>query len=110
MVRSISREALKARLDSKTPTTIIEALPRKYFDEGHLPGAIHIPHDQVAEKAPRVLGNKNETVVVYCANESCENSGIAAEALVAAGYTHVFKYAEGKKDWSEAGLPLESSK
>ncbi len=110
MVRSISREALKARLESKTPTTIIEALPRKYFDEGHIPGAIHLPHDEVEKRAPQLLGNKNDTVVVYCASESCENSGIAAEALVAAGYANVFKYAEGKKDWSEAGLPLDSSK
>ena len=34
---------------------------------------------------------------------------IAANQLVAMGYTNVRKYAEGKQDWVEAGLPLESS-
>jgi rhodanese-related sulfurtransferase len=32
---------------------------------------------------------------------------IAAAQLTKLGYTNVRKYAEGKQDWSEAGLPLE---
>lgn len=107
MKQIITREMLKSRLDRNMPTQIIEALPQKYFDEGHLPGAINIPHDQVTEKASEVLKNKDDVLVVYCASEACENSSIAAKALVDAGYTNVFEYAEGKKDWRDAGFSLE---
>ena len=45
--------------------------------------------------------------MTYCSNTACPNSGIAALKLAKLGYTNVRKYAEGKQDWSEAGLPLE---
>lgn len=45
---------------------------------------------------------------MYCSNTACQNSGIAANRLTALGYTDVRKYAEGKQDWVEAGLPTES--
>jgi rhodanese-related sulfurtransferase len=46
--------------------------------------------------------------VTYCSNTACQNSSAAAAELRAMGYTDVRKYAEGKQDWQEAGLPLES--
>jgi rhodanese-related sulfurtransferase len=45
--------------------------------------------------------------VTYCSNTACRNSEAAANQLAAMGYTNVRKYAEGKQDWQEAGLPLE---
>jgi rhodanese-related sulfurtransferase len=46
-------------------------------------------------------------IVTYCSNTACTNSEIAANKLSAMGYTNVRKYAQGKQDWQEAGLPLE---
>jgi rhodanese-related sulfurtransferase len=47
--------------------------------------------------------------VTYCASLTCRNSEIAANKLIALGYTNVRDYAEGKADWIEAGLPVEPS-
>ncbi len=33
---------------------------------------------------------------------------IAAQTLASLGYTNVVEYAQGKEDWIEAGLPIES--
>jgi rhodanese-related sulfurtransferase len=107
--QSITREELKARLDSGQPVTIIEALPRRYYDAEHLPGAINIPHDEIRAQAAIQLPDKDATIVVYCANSACQNSRIAALALIAAGYRKVFEYVEGKLDWKEAGYPLEEA-
>jgi len=46
--------------------------------------------------------------VTYCSNTACRNSEAAANQLAAMGYTNVRKYAEGKDDWTRAGLPLET--
>ena len=44
---------------------------------------------------------------MYCASLACRNSEIAANRLVALGYTNVREYAEGIAHWIEAGLPVE---
>lgn len=106
MSQTISRDNLKAMLDSGTPHKLIEALPKKYFETEHLPNAINIPHDEVEDLAPNLLHDKVEPVIVYCANGECQNSHIAAESLRKLGYTNVYEYTEGKKDWIEAGLPI----
>jgi rhodanese-related sulfurtransferase len=106
-MRRITREELRGALDNGAKVTLVEALPEKYWRDGHLPGAIQIDHTEVAEKAGELLPDKGARVVVYCASTECQNSTKAARTLEALGYTDVYEYVEGKKDWVEAGLPLE---
>ena len=108
MIQVITRQELQARLATAQPPTVLEALPEKYYRQGHLPGALHLPHDQVDLLAPGMLFDKSAQIVVYCASAQCRNSHIAAHRLSMLGYTNVSVYAGGKKDWEEAGLPLES--
>jgi rhodanese-related sulfurtransferase len=103
-MKQIDRKTLQARLDR---VTLVEALPEKYYRDGHLPGARHLPHDQVRELAAGVLPDRDAEIVVYCASATCQNSHIAARVLAQLGYRDVAVYAGGKQDWSEAGLALE---
>lgn len=105
-MKTITREQLYARLNSGEPTVVIEALPKKYFEAEHIPGAINIPHDEILKRAATELPDKNATIVVYCASTPCQNSKIATQALTSLGYQNAFEYVEGKADWKEAGLPL----
>jgi rhodanese-related sulfurtransferase len=106
-MRHITREELRSALGNGAKVTLVEALPEKYWRDGHLPGAIQIDHTEVAEKAGDLLPDKGAKVVVYCASTECQNSTKAARTLEALGYTDVYEYVEGKKDWADAGLPLE---
>ena len=107
MDKYISREALQALIASNTRKTIIEALPKKYYEAEHLPGAINIPHEEIQATANTQISDKDDPVVVYCASSDCRNSHIAAEALRGLGYSRVYEYSDGKKGWKEAGLALE---
>ena len=107
MPKLISRPELQQRLASTTPPTLVEALPEKYYRDGHLPGARHLPHTDVATLADRVLPDKSAPIVVYCASTTCQNSHIEAKLLEQRGYADVSVYAGGKQDWSEAGLAFE---
>lgn len=109
MTKTITREQIKNKLNALEPMLIVEALPPKYFDAEHLPGALNIPHDEVRDKAADMLRNKDEFIIVYCASTACTNSKIAAETLQQIGYTNVHEYVEGKQDWLEAKLPVESN-
>ncbi len=106
---TISRDELRARLDSGEPTVVVEALGPSYYDDAHIPGALNLPHDRVDELADTVIGDHTAFVVVYCANTPCQNSTVAGRRLVELGYTDVHEYVEGKEDWVEAGLPFEST-
>jgi rhodanese-related sulfurtransferase len=107
MTNRISRTDLLRKLLSKNRPILVEALPEKYFSHAHIPRAINMPHDQVDQLAASALPRKDATVVVYCASATCENSHIAAERLAELGYRDVQIYVDGKKDWVDAGLPIE---
>jgi rhodanese-related sulfurtransferase len=109
MSKIISRSSLQDRMADNPNLVLLEALPEKYFVEGHLPGALHFPHDQVPALAWTLPQDKNAEIVVYCASKTCNNSHIAAGQLGQLGYTNVAVYSGGKQDWSEAGLALETS-
>jgi rhodanese-related sulfurtransferase len=105
----ISLDRLRERIDANPELVLVEALPEQYYRHSHLPGAINIPHDAIDELAPVLLRDKDAEIVVYCASGPCRNSGIAANRLVALGYTDVADYHEGKAEWIEAGLPVEGA-
>jgi rhodanese-related sulfurtransferase len=105
--RRIYRDDVYAHMQAGTHMTLVEALPENYYLDGHLPGAIQIPHHEVREHARARLPEMDALIVVYCANTPCRNSRIAAQALAGLGYTNVAEYEEGKQDWIEAGLPIE---
>jgi rhodanese-related sulfurtransferase len=106
MTRIINREQLLIRLSETPAPVLLEALPAKYYLEGHLAAALHFPHDRTRALAPLLVPDKQNSIIVYCASETCRNSHLAAAALAALGYLDLSVYAGGKKDWSEAGLPL----
>lgn len=107
MPSTITRDEIKALLDTSASFTLVEALPEKYWKHSHLPGAINIPHDRTRDLAPALLPDKDALIVVYCASETCQNSGIAAQELSSLGYRNVREYAGGKQDWTDAGYPVE---
>ena len=108
MIGRITREELQAKLARRQGTVLAEALPPRYFLDKHLPGAVNLPHDQVDALAPGLLPDKQADIVVYCANTACRNSHIAAARLEKLGYARVSVYHEGKQDWVDAGLAIET--
>ena len=107
MLKQIDREELRRRIAGKNGPVLVEALPEKYFRDWHLPGARHLPHDEVDRLAAQTLPDKSSEIVVYCASRSCQNSHIAAHRLAQLGYENVAVYSGGKQDWMEAGFPEE---
>jgi rhodanese-related sulfurtransferase len=101
MVKIVTRNELQSRLDANPRLVLLEALPEKYYNDWHLPGALHFPHDQARTLAPQVVPYKAAEIVVYCASKTCQNSHIAANVLQQIGYTNVAVYAGGKQDWKE---------
>ena len=85
----------------------LDAQSEGWYEREHLPTALRArPHD-LAGVERRLPAGKDTPLAVYCWSESCTASQQTAEHLVALGYTRVRRYPAGKRDWIEAGLPLE---
>ena len=108
MNQTISRTALKAKMDRGDTFQLVAALPEESFRQQHLPGAINLPPKQVRELAPQRLPDKDADVVVYCGSSTCTASHDVAQDLKSQGYRNVRRYVEGKQEWVDAGLPTQS--
>ena len=93
---NITAKEAKRIIDSKEVYIILDVRTQEEYDEGHIPGAIVISHEEIAEKAEKVLTDKDQLILVYC--RSGRRSKIAAEALVELGYTNIKEFG-GIIDW-----------
>ena len=99
--------ALEQLIKSGNPPTIIDVRSSYEFNQGHVPGAIHMPFWQSLSQADDLTAPKDKTVVVYCAHGP--RAGIGKFALRRAGFTHIL-YLEGHMTaWKKAGRPVETT-
>ena len=93
---NITAEEAKQIMDTEEGYIILDVREQDEYDAGHIPGAIVISHEEIAEKAEGVLTDKNQLILVYC--RSGRRSKLAAEALVELGYTNIKEFG-GIIDW-----------
>jgi rhodanese-related sulfurtransferase len=90
----------------KGSAVFIDARASDFFDEGHIPGAIHVAVSDISAGRPAGLPkNMGAALVVYCSGGGCEDSRLVAKALAAAGYTNVSVFPGGWDEWTAGGLP-----
>jgi rhodanese-related sulfurtransferase len=106
-VLDISRDELWRKIESGDDFVLVDALPPMSYAHSHLPRAVSIPPEYVDARAGRRIPDPATEVVVYCASTTCETSLEVANRLIELGYRNVRHYAGGKRDWVEAGLPLD---
>lgn len=107
MMDTISTEELAEKIENQEEFVLVDVLSEDHFAEGHLPGAINIPLDTIAEEATEQL-DRDQEIVVYCASESCQASPKAAKKLEAMGFKNVRDYEPGLKGWKESGHKVEA--
>ena len=93
---NITAEEAKEIMDTEEGYIILDVRTQEEYDEGHIPGAVVISHEEIAEKAEEVLTDKDQLILVYC--RSGRRSKIAAEALAELGYTNIKEFG-GILDW-----------
>jgi rhodanese-related sulfurtransferase len=68
MTAIISRDDLREKIERKDDFRLVETLAPASYEHAHLPGAINIPPDRIAELAPQLLPDRSAEIVVYCAS------------------------------------------
>ena len=86
---------------------LIDARTHALYDEGHVPGAISLPHGKII--ASKLAAFPPETLfVTYCAGPHCNGASRAAVRLARLGRP-VKIMAGGISGWIDEGFPLETA-
>jgi len=99
----ITASDLNARRISGDAPVVIDVRTAEEFATGHIPGALNIPFDEVAERISEV--DAPNGVALYCMVGPRARKG--ETALLASGYVSVFHIDGGLAAWKAAGLPVE---
>ena len=95
--RQISmNEAVKMMKNEKNYIILDVRRPDEYA-EGHIPGAINVPNEDIGTAEIPELPDKAQLILVYC--RSGRRSKEASEKLVKLGYTNIVEFG-GILDWT----------
>ena len=84
---------------AKAPFTLIDSRPLVRFQEGAIPGAIHLPFIGFDKFADRLPKDKAQLVVFYCGGITCTLSPNSLKKTQLMGYTNLRVYREGEPEW-----------
>ena len=84
---------------------LIDVREQSEWDEGHLPGAVHLPRGFLELRIEDALPDHHAPIVVYCAGGT--RSLLASSTLHAMGYDRVTSLAGGFTAWKQGHLPYE---
>ncbi|MFI8193641.1 rhodanese-like domain-containing protein [Streptomyces sp. NPDC085946] len=85
---------------------VVDSRSTEAWDQGHVPGAVHLPTALVPERAARLL-DPAVPVVTYCWGPGCNGAARAALALAERGY-RVKEMLGGFEYWVREGFAFET--
>lgn len=102
---SVTAAELADRLSSGQAPLVLDVRSEREFAAGHIPGALNIPHDQLASRLGELPTDRSSEIVVHC--QSGKRAAAAEAVLADAGYSGWRDLSGHWAGWSAAGLPQE---
>lgn len=84
---------------------VLDVRSAEEFDQGHIPGAAHIPSDLLPQRLSELAEWRRAPVYVYCHNLG--HAALSANRLRGAGFTEVYQVRGGWAEWTARGYPTE---
>jgi rhodanese-related sulfurtransferase/biotin operon repressor len=101
----VNRDELLAGIE-RGEYTLLDVRPAEEYDTAHLPGAIGIPIDELADRLDEIP--TDTTVIAYCRGAYCVFAHDAVELLTRSGRTAA-RLEDGLLEWRLADLPVETA-
>ena len=103
-IDEISTPEAHALLEGAEQPLFVDVRLREEWDEGHLPGAIHVPRNNLESRVEALIPDKTRQLVVYC--ESGSRSAFATRDLHALGYENAVNLSDGFSGWKRNGYEI----
>ena len=98
----VSTSELHERLEDGTAPLILDVRETDEWQEGHVPGALHVPRGNLESRIEALLPDHSTEIAVICAGGS--RSAFVTQTLGELGYTNVVNVAGGFSDWKRNGF------
>ena len=105
-IDEVSSSELLGRLDDSDRPLLLDVREQDEWQEGHLPGAVHVPRGNLEARIEAVLPDRSREIIVYCAVGA--RSAFAAKSLTELGYDNVASLAGGFTDWKRNGYDFQT--
>lgn len=102
---TIAQALLVERLESDEPPLLVDVRTPGEYRDGHVPGAINIPLQELLRRMDELRAYRNTEMVLYC--ESGVRAGHAGRMLEQRGFTELRSLEGHMSAWRGAGLPAE---
>jgi sulfur-carrier protein adenylyltransferase/sulfurtransferase len=103
-IHEVDAERARDLIENADPV-LVDIREQNEWDEGHIPGAVHIPRGHLESRIERTAPDHGRQVVLYCS--AGNRSAFAAKTLEEMGYEDVVSLADGFTDWKRNGFPVE---
>lgn len=97
MYKQISMAEAKEMMNTESDYILLDVRTQEEYADGHIPGAICVPNEEIDTEPPVELPDKEQVILVYC--RSGNRSRQAAEKLAAMGYSNIKEFG-GIIDWN----------
>lgn len=104
-VGDVSQAQVIAWIEQGKAPVLLDVRSPEEYASGHVPGAINIPHDQLAPRVGEIEGRRDQAIVVYC--ESGRRAARAADTLEADGFSNIRHLTGDMSAWRNEGLVIE---
>lgn len=98
----VTRDELQQLVET-IAVTVLDVRPREEYEAGHIPGAVGIPLDELADRLSEIPDDGQ--VVAYCRGAYCVLAHDAVRLLAEHG-REAARLADGMLEWRLAGLPV----
>jgi sulfur-carrier protein adenylyltransferase/sulfurtransferase len=103
-ISEVDATQARERIESQEPV-VVDVREQDEWDEGHIPGAVHIPRGHLESRIERAAPDHARQIVVYCS--AGNRSAFAAKTLNELGYEDVVSLSGGFTDWKRNGFPVQ---
>ncbi len=100
-IREVDTATAASTLDAAPATVVLDVREADEYQQGALPGAVHIPRGFLESQVESRVPDHAAPVVVYCAGGT--RSAFAAKTLADLGYTDVVSMNGGFNKWKNEG-------
>jgi rhodanese-related sulfurtransferase len=96
---------VKQKLDQGEAFYLIDVREDHEWDQGHIPGAMHLGRGIIERDIAKVIADKHAELVLYCGGGF--RSALAAYNLQQMGYQQVYSMDGGLRAWQQARYDTE---
>ena len=84
---------------------LIDVRSPQEFADGHIPGAVNMPHENINDYLSELEGHRNKPIIIYC--RSGRRAKLAMKVLEELDFSEVMHLEGDMLGWSAAGMTVD---